>query len=141
MDLNRFNYLQSEIGAAYTEMATALGISDSALQILYTICTFGDTCLLGEILRMTGLPKQTVNSSLRKLEGEGVLYLLSADKRKKSVHLTEKGKTLAASTALRVMEVENAVFDSWTETERETYLALTQKFLTQLKEKSKELIL
>ena len=139
MDLKRVNYLLSEINAVYREASSALGISDSVMQILYTICNYGDSCLLGDILRMTGLPKQTVNSALRKLEGEGIVYLRSAEKKKKSVHLTEQGKSLASATVLRLMEMENAVFDSWTAEERQSYLRLNQKYLTQFREKTKEL--
>ena len=139
MVLKRVNYLLSEINAVYREASSALGISDSVMQILYTICNYGDSCLLGDILRMTGLPKQTVNSALRKLEGEGIVYLRSAEKKKKSVHLTEQGKSLASTTVLRLMEMENAVFDSWTAEERQSYLRLNQKYLNQLKETIKEL--
>lgn len=139
MDLKRVNYLLSEINAVYREASSALGISDSVMQILYTICNYGDSCLLGDILRMTGLPKQTVNSALRKLEGEGIVYLRSAEKKKKSVHLTEQGKSLASATVLRLMEMENAVFDSWTAEERQSYLRLNQKYLNQFKETIKEL--
>lgn len=75
--LRRFNYLSAEIGAAYHEMSFQLGLSDSAMQILYTICDCGQdgTCLLQTICRQTGLAKQTINSALRNLETEGVLYL------------------------------------------------------------------
>lgn len=139
MDLKRVNYLLSEINAVYREASSALGISDSVMQILYTICNYGDSCLLGDILRMTGLPKQTVNSALRKLEGEGIVYLRLAEKKKKSVHLTEQGKSLASTTVLRLMEMENAVFDSWTAEERQSYLRLNQKYLTQFRETIKEL--
>jgi len=139
VDLKRVNYLLSEINAVYREASSALGISDSVMQILYTICNYGDSCLLGDILRMTGLPKQTVNSALRKLEGEGIVYLRSAEKKKKSVHLTEQGKSLASTTVLRLMEMENAVFDSWTAEERQSYLRLNQKYLNQFKETIKEL--
>lgn len=67
-EMKRFNYLTNEIDAAYHEAAVKLGLSDSAMLILYTICNNGDTCLLHEITRLSGVCKQTVNSSLRKLE-------------------------------------------------------------------------
>lgn len=139
MDIKRYNYLQSEINAAYYEASAVMGISDSVMQILYTICNFGDSCLLGDIVRMTGMPKQTINSALRKLENEGILYLQTADRRKKRVYLTDAGKTLASRTALPLMELENAVFDAWSEEERNLYLELTQRYLTRFKEKVKEL--
>lgn len=139
LDIKRYNYLLSETSTAYYELASAMGLSDSAMHILYTICNFGDSCLLSDITRMTGLRKQTINSALRKLEGDGVVYLSSADGKKKTVHLTQSGKELASHTALRLIDAENAIFDSWTEEERNVYLELTQRYLTQFKEKCKEL--
>ena len=84
-EMKRFNYLTTEIDAAYHEAALKLGLSDSALLILYTICNCGEACLLHDITRLSGISKQTVNSALRKLEDEGVVYLESFSGRKKKV--------------------------------------------------------
>ena len=73
--VKRFNLLTTEIDAAYHEATLKLGLSDSAMIILYTICLFEGACPLGDIVVLSGLPKQTVNSALRKLEGEDVVYL------------------------------------------------------------------
>ena len=69
-ELKRYNYLFSETGAAYHEMYMKLGLSDSAMMVLYAIWENGDCRLLKEICQSTGLSKQTVNSALRKLEAE-----------------------------------------------------------------------
>lgn len=45
----RFNQLSTKIDAAYHEMSLKLGLSDSAMMILYSICIKGDSCLLQEI--------------------------------------------------------------------------------------------
>ena len=45
---------------------------------------------------------------------------------------------LAQGTALRLIGVENAVFGGWTQEERETYLALTQRYLTDFRAVMKE---
>ena len=45
--LKRFNYLTAEINAAYHEAALLLGLSDSAMMVLYTICDSGGCCQLG----------------------------------------------------------------------------------------------
>ncbi len=112
--LRRFNYLSAEIGAAYHEMSFQLGLSDSAMQILYTICDCGQdgTCLLQTICRQTGLAKQTINSALRKLETEGVLYLEAIGAKGKNVCLTKTGKQLAENTAMRMIKAENEIWDS-----------------------------
>lgn len=138
-EMKRFNYLTAEIDAAYHEAALKLGLSDSALMILYAICNHGDSCLLYDIIRLTGISKQTANSALRKLEQEDVVYLEAFGGKKKRVCLTEKGKGLVQRTVLRVVEIENEIYASWEEEEWRLYVELTQKYLVSFKEKVKEL--
>ena len=68
--LRRFNRLVGETDAVYHELANRLGLSDSAFQILYTLRAEGGACPLRDICAFSGLTKQTVNSALRKLEGQ-----------------------------------------------------------------------
>ena len=138
-EMKRFNYLSNEIDAAYHEAALKLGLSDSVMLILYAICNNGDKCLLSDIIRLSGVSKQTVNSSLRKLENEGIIYLENFKGRKKSVCLSEKGKTLVKNTVFRVIEIENEIFGSWSEEELRLYIELTEKYLHSFKEKIEEL--
>lgn len=138
-EMRDLNYLLSEIDAAYHEASQKLGLSDSAMQILYVICNDGGACLLSEICSLSGTSKQTINSALRKLEAEGVVRLEALTGRRKKVFLTERGKALASGTVLPLMEIENEVFGAWTNRERELYLALTRRYLTSLREKIKEL--
>lgn len=139
--LKRFNYLSVEIGAAYHEMSLKLGLSDSAMQILYTVCDCGTNgaCPLQTICRQTGISKQTINSALRKLESEGILHLEQAGKKGKNVCLTDAGKNLAERTAMRMIAAENEIWDTWQAEEIEAYLTLTEKFLHQFQEKTKNL--
>lgn len=138
-ELKKFNFLSSEIEAIYHEAAQRFGLSDSAMRILYAICNHGEKCLLSDICRLTGTSKQTINSAIRKLEADNIVYLETASGRKKMACLTEKGKELAKQTAVRLIEIENDIFDSWQKQERELYLELTQKYLTSFKKKIKEL--
>lgn len=93
--------------------------------------------MLGDIT--SGASKQTINSALRKLESEGIVYLETFEGRKKKVHLTEKGGQLAKDTVLRVIEAENEIFASWSDEEKSIYIDLTQRYLADFKEKVKEL--
>lgn len=135
----RYNHLSEEINAAYHELSLLFGLSDSAMIILYTICDSGDSCLLHEICRHSGLSKQTVNSAIRKLEAEHVVYLEAVDGRNKNVCLTARGKQLASRTAMRIIESENEIFAAWTKQDVENYLALTERFLTDLREQTKKI--
>ncbi len=138
-DMKRYNYLLGEMEAVYHGMSLKLGLSDSASMILYAICEEGDSRLLSEICRLSGLSKQTVNSSIRKLEAEGILYLEKAGSKSKKVCLTEAGKDLAGRTVLRIQQAENAILTSWPRQDVEKYLELTEKFLTALREESAQM--
>ncbi|MDE5964097.1 MAG: MarR family transcriptional regulator, partial [Eubacterium sp.] len=98
-EMKRFNHLISETEALYHEISLKLGLSDSALSILYTICNNGVSCPLNEICNISGISKQTINSSLRKLEADDIVYLEQISGKSKNVCLTEKGKSLAENTA------------------------------------------
>lgn len=138
-ELKRYNFLVSEINGVFHDAAVMMGLSDSAMTVLYAICNSGDACPLQQIVRMTGTSKQTINSALRKLEAEGILYLETAGGRKKTVCLTEAGKELTRNTAGKLIQTENNIFASWPEEDRRKYLELTQRYLDQLREKIKEL--
>ncbi len=138
IEMKRFNYLSSELDAAYHEAAKKLGLSDSAMWILYIICGNGEPCPLNDICKLSGISKQTINSAIRKLEIEQILYLEAFDGRKKQIYLTEKGRTLVKQTVVHLIEIENTIFDSWEKEERELYLELTQRYLTMFRNKIKE---
>lgn len=136
MDIRRFNHLTAEIDAAYHEMALRFGLSDSAMLILYTICVNGENCPLNEIIKLSGVSKQTIHSSLHKLEKEGTVVLEHLDAKKKTVRLTAKGRELADATAVRIVRLENEIFASWTREERELYIGLTKRYLEEFRERA-----
>ena len=138
-ELKRYNYLYGEVGAAYHEMCRKVGLSDSAAMIFYAILEQGDHCLLRDVCRSTGMSKQTINSALRKLEAENLVYLEPSGSKNKTVYLTESGKRLAGRTAGRIMEAENQVFASWKKEDVEKYLELTEAFGLALREKAKNM--
>ena len=135
----RYNYILMETDAAYHDMAVKLGLSDSAMRILYILCINEDSCLLNDIARYSCMSKQTVHSSLHKLVGEGLLELQAVDGKKKSVRLTEKGSAFCEGSVRRIIALENTVINRWTEEERQIYLELSQRYLTEIKEQIKEL--
>ena len=134
-EIKRFNHLTGEIEALYHEAALKLGFSDSVMQILYTICNVGDSCPLSDICKLSGTSKQTINSAIRILENDGIVYLKAQAGRKKAVCLTEKGKATVEATVARLIEIENQIFASWTKSEREEYLRLTKAYMLAFKEK------
>ncbi len=127
-DILRFNNLNCEINAVYHVVSVRLGISDSAMQILYTVCCIDGNCTITDVCKMTGISKQTINSSLRNLESDGIIRLEKCGRRKQ-IRLTDKGEKLTETTVQLVIEAENRVFSQWTAEERQQYILLTQKYL------------
>ena len=70
--LRRLNHLFAQIDVIYHEAALHMGLSDSAMMVLYTLCIEGGSCLIGKIISQSNISKQTLNSALRMLEKEGL---------------------------------------------------------------------
>lgn len=138
-EARQYNRILSEIDAVYHEIALKQGFSDSIMSILYIIADNDGTCLISELVKQSGLNKQTINSALRKLEEESILYLEAAGGRSKRIVLTEKGTSVVHNTVDRVIAVENKIYSSWKPEEWALYLELTERYLHELKEKMKEI--
>ena len=126
--LHRINYLGAEMDALYHQACRRLGISDSAMIVLYTIYDNGGTCLLSHIYKQSGVSKQTINSAMRKLENDGILYLEQENGRGKRVRLTSDGTDYVEKTAARLYAAECEVFSDWAGEESDTYIRFMEKF-------------
>ena len=126
--IHRINCLSGDLNALYHQAALKLGISDSAMFVLYMLHYKGDGCLLYDICQESGISKQTINSTLRKLEADGVLYLENDKGRTKCVCLTDTGKEYVSQTGARLFDAECRTFDDWTEDEIDQYLNLMEKY-------------
>lgn len=136
--LHQYNLVTAEMDAAYHEATLRCGLTDSVMQTLYTICVEGDSCSLSQIIHNAGMSKQTLNSAIRKMEAEGLVYLANETPRRKRVFLTQKGRELANRTAERLIKIENDIFQNWSEEEWKTYFQLTKRFTNELREKIQE---
>ena len=136
----KYTYLAGEINALYHEAAVKMGVSDSVQNILYVICEKGDRCLQSDISKLTGISRQTINSAIRKLEKDGIVYLEQGKGRNTIVCLTEKGKQFASEKIYPLYEIENKIWNEWTAEEQEQYLLLTQKYRDALKKYLNEIL-
>ena len=126
--LRRINYLASEMDSLYHLADLRLGISDSVSLVLYALYDGDGRCPLGDIYKMSGVSKQTLNSAVRALERDGILYLTPYKGRAKLIVLTEKGRAYAEKTAARLLMAELQAFDGWSEEEVAAYLHLQEKY-------------
>lgn len=114
----------------YHRLARACGLPDCAFWLLYTLRSEEAPLTQTQLSEQLSLPKQTVNSALKKLVEEGVLRLEAADGnlKNKRVCLTRRARLLRR-TVDRVFGVESAAAARLTEEERSALVALSQKLL------------
>lgn len=124
----RVNCLASDLDALYHQAALKLGLSDSVLFVLYLVYEKGGRRPLAAICKEANISKQTLNSAVRKLEGERIVYLEQSGGRAKTLCLTEAGMDYARRTVARLFRAERSVFRDWTPEEIRQYLRLMEKY-------------
>ena len=137
--IHRINYLTSETDRIYHQASSKLGIANSISIVLYTIYDMGEPCLLSDIYKCSFISKQTVNSAVRSLEADGILYLEQHNGRSKKIMLTEKGRALTEKTAAKIYLAEINAFEDWSDEEVETYIGLMKKYADCLRKQVEKL--
>lgn len=96
----------------------------------------GDGCLQRDVCVASGLTKQTVNSSVHKLERTGFVELRVEQGRGTHLHLTEAGRALVEERVRvrPVAEAETAAFVAMGSRDSEELLRLTHLHLELLRE-------
>lgn len=129
-------YLQidHQIDEFYHTLAQGLGLSDSALWVLWSLAELGEGCTQKDICRQFFLSKQTVHSSVRKLERDGVLSLRPREGREVSLFLTDRGRELVREKVLPAMEAERTAAAGLTEAEWRDMIRMSRKWLSLFRE-------
>lgn len=97
-----------ETDRMYEDVSKKFKISNAAFWILYFLRENELPRTQSEICFVSHLPKQTVNSALKKLESDRYINMAFGDNKKsKQIVLTEKGCKLAESTADVVIAAEH----------------------------------
>ena len=137
--LDQFNRLFRESNKLYHNLAVKLSLSDSAITILYMLCQLGDGCLQKDICEQSCNSKQTINSAIRKLESENIVFLEKHGGKAKIVCLTDEGRAYTKQTAGKLFEAECSAFRDWSEEEIRLYLRLIEKHSATLRKQIQNL--
>lgn len=119
----------------YRDVAASFGISESAFSILYVIYLAGEKGIAQrDICMQMCIGKQTVNSSIHKLEREGVVVLKSGPGRRGLLaHLTPAGRKFAERTVAPMIEAELAALREFDDRELELSLLLGRRYTDALR--------
>ena len=130
-----FDSFWREQNRLYRDVAASFGISESAFSILYAIFLAGERGISQrDICAQMCIGKQTVNSSIHKLEREGLVVLKSGPGcRGLLAHLTPVGLELAERTIVPMIEAELAALREFDDRELELSLLLGRRYTDALR--------
>ena len=132
--IRAYNQLLKECDSIYHEAAVRAGLSDCAFWILHALWEADHPLTQSEIGDSASMPRQTVNSALKKLEKDGYLILEKVSGRMgKSIHLTEAGEQLARAHIEPIAAAEERVCAQFTQQEQEIFLTTFRTLVDRLK--------
>ena len=126
----------------YYKLASHFGMTETMFDILYFVRENDGGYTQAQLCDSLYLRKQTVNSALKKLEKDGVIYLSqdSGNRKNKTIHFTEKGKELAHNIVDPIFELEKRAFERLTPQEREGVLYYGRRHIDVLEDETKKLL-
>lgn len=139
-NLRKYNNLSREHNELYRGFGREYGLADCAVWILYILRESDETYTQRDICERLHQSKQTINTSLKKLEEAGLLGLRYVENNKKSkeIFLTPEGILLAEKTADKIMEAERRALAGLSEEEQNTFFGLYDKFIKSLRTELEE---
>ncbi len=135
-----YNRLYEEYDSIFHDIALAVGLSDSAFAILYHIMELGDGCLQRDLCCDTFLSKQTIHSSIQKLQAQGYLTLERGRRRSMHIRLTGAGRQLLQQVVLPVRRLEESAFEELGPRGSRELLRLTGQYIAAYRELAKDYI-
>lgn len=140
--LLRYNSIYKDTDQVYHRLARAFGLSDCAFWILYLLQESDRTYTQAEICDTLSFARQTVNSAMKNMQSQGILRLVpdARSKKNKLICLTPQGEQLAQKTVDRVIDAELSTLEQFSPEERETFLALNQKYAVCLRREGEKLL-
>lgn len=139
-ELREFSCLYKELEDLYHNIALKIGLSDSAFEVLYAVCALDDGCSQADICQLAFVSKQTINSSIRKLEREQMIYKTRGKGRTLHIHLTEQGRLFARKYIEPVIHMENAAFRRMDQAESREFLRLTRKYVDGIRQGTEKML-
>lgn len=128
-----YGRMWKEFDEVYRKAALAAGLSDSAFEIFYGLYDLGEGRLQRDICSYSCASKQTINSSVHKLEREGYIRLEPAESgRGMRLYLTESGKSLVAKRVKPYADADMKAFTALSAEQREILIAAQHAYLEDL---------
>lgn len=138
-ELREYNRVYKETNDIYHSIAKGLGLSDSAFDVFYALYMLKDGCLQKDICEYSYVSKQTIHSSIRRLEQDGLLETSPGRGREVRIFPTQAGRKLMKEKIAPVVEAENRALLRLPPEERQVFLRLLREYAGNLREEYSDL--
>ncbi len=132
------NNMLCEIDNLYQSMLMSKGLSDSEYVVLFSILELGEGCLQKDISDNSYNNKKTINSTIKKLEKNGLIKLKAGKYPNMHIYLTKEGKEYITKNVIPIIEVENNVMGSVPDNIFEIFTNTYSKYMNIFKEEAKK---
>ena len=131
--LQQYNAVFRKGDEAFHNAVKSFNMSEGTFRILYNLRDIGHDLSQREVYRNACMPKQTVNSALKRLESDDYIELRTDSGTKgRIVALTPKGEELARHTVDLAMNVERLTMTQMPAQELEMLISLMNKYTNAL---------
>lgn len=127
-----------EADSLFNSIMESSGLSASEHLAIYCLSQGIDT--QSAICKRLYIPKQTIHSVIKKLEGQGLVTLspIPNDNKSKRITLTKDGYKVYKQKVAPVEDVEEEAFKMLSEQEQQAYVEISKKYNAFLREKTQE---
>jgi len=132
------NNMLCEIDNLYQSLLLNKGLSDSEYVVIFSILELGEGCLQKDIANNSYINKKTINSTIKKLEKNGIITLKAGKYPNMHIYLTQEGKDYIKNNIIPIIEVENNVMESVLDKEFESLTNTYSKYIKIFKEEVKK---
>ena len=135
--IQQIELLLREQDSIYHNTAVRFGLSDTAMRVLYLVSETDEV-----LTQQDFSAKQTIHTAINGLVKNGFVELIPipGTRNHKKILLTASGQALADRTVNRLKEAEQRAYSRMSEEDLQTYLELTSRLTSHLREETDRLI-
>lgn len=123
------NSMLCEIDNMYQSLLLNKGISDSEYVVLFSMLELGEGCLQKDIANNGYINKKTTNSTIKKLEKNGLITLKAGKYPNMPIYLTDAGKKYIQEHIIPIVDIQTSVMESVPDSDFENLVKTYSKYI------------
>lgn len=129
---DKVKYLNSvlcEIDMLYQSLLMSKNLSDSEYVVLFAILELGEGCLQKDIADNSYINKKTINSTIKKLERNGLIILKAGKYPNMHIYFTKKGMDYIKENVIPILDLENKFMSNVSDEEYASFSSICTKYI------------